>query len=294
MRIAFLGMGIMGSRMATNLAAAGHEVVVWNRTPGKAAMAVAAGAQEANSPAAAAQEADVLISILSTPQAVESTALGGQGFLDAMRPGSLWIDSSTVNPSFSRRMAGEAAARKLRFLDAPVSGSKPQAAAGQLVFYVGGEMADLDEARPLLSVMGRAVYHLGGVGMGASFKMVNNMLAAQNVLAFSETLALGQSLGISLEKLLEIFIGGPMAAPFLAGKVEKITSGDFEADFPLQWMQKDLHLAALTAYEAGIALPLVNLAKEIYMQAAQAGLADADFSAVYAWVNKKNGKNASQ
>lgn len=294
MRIAFLGMGIMGSRMATNLAAAGHEVVVWNRTPGKAAMAVAAGAQEANSPAAAAQEADVVISILSTPQAVESTALGGQGFLDAMRPGSLWIDSSTVNPSFSRRMADEAAARKLRFLDAPVSGSKPQAAAGQLVFYVGGEMADLDEARPLLSVMGRAVYHLGGVGMGASFKMVNNMLAAQNVLAFSETLALGQSLGISLEKLLEIFIGGPMAAPFLAGKVEKITSGDFEADFPLQWMQKDLHLAALTAYEAGIALPLVNLAKEIYMQAAQSGLADADFSAVYAWVNKKYGKNASQ
>ncbi len=294
MRIAFLGMGIMGSRMATNLAAAGHEVVVWNRTPGKAAMAVAAGAQEANSPAAAAQEADVVISILSTPQAVESTALGGQGFLDAMRPGSLRIDSSTVNPSFSRRMADEAAARKLRFLDAPVSGSKPQAAAGQLVFYVGGEMADLDEARPLLSVMGRAVYHLGGVGMGASFKMVNNMLAAQNVLAFSETLALGQSLGISLEKLLEIFIGGPMAAPFLAGKVEKITSGDFEADFPLQWMQKDLHLAALTAYEAGIALPLVNLAKEIYMQAAQSGLADADFSAVYAWVNKKYGKNASQ
>lgn len=290
MKIAFLGMGIMGSRMAANLAKAGHSVTVWNRTPGKAQSALAAGASETATPQGAAAQADILFTILSTPEAVESTALGPDGFLAGMRKGALWVDCSTVNPSFTRRMAAEAAARGMRFIDAPVSGSKPQAEAGQLVFYVGANPDDLEEIRPLLEKMGRAVHHLGPVGMGASFKIVNNMLGAQNLLAFSETLALGQALGIPLERMLEIFIGGPMVAPLLAGKVDKITSGQFDTDFPLQWMQKDLQLAALTAYEQGVALPLTNLAKELYMQAAQSGLAEADFSAIYAWVNRNRRK----
>ena len=179
MRIAFLGLGIMGSRMAANLLKAGHSLSVWNRSPGKDETLVEAGARRAVSPADAANGADVLVSMLSTPEVVEQTALGEAGFLAALPQGALWIDSSTVNPSFSRRMAQACAEHGLRLLDAPVTGSKAAAESGQLVFLVGGVEADLETARPLFEVMGRAVIHVGVSGMGSALKVVNNMLAAQ-------------------------------------------------------------------------------------------------------------------
>lgn len=285
MHIGFLGLGIMGSRMAANLLKAGHTVAVWNRTPGKDEALVQAGAIRAASPSGAAEGAAVIVTMLSTPQVVEETALGSHGFLGALRPGGLWIDSSTVNPSFSRRMAETCAARDLRLLDAPVTGSKAAAESGQLVFLVGGLDADLAEARPLLEVMGRAVVHVGGSGMGSALKLINNMLAAQAALAFAETLVLGEAQGIPRPVLLDFFLSGVIAAPLLKGKRERYESGDFSgADFPLQWMQKDLHLAALTAYEVGAAIPSGNLAKEIYRLAMRAGLGEDDFTAVYAFL----------
>jgi 3-hydroxyisobutyrate dehydrogenase-like beta-hydroxyacid dehydrogenase len=131
------------------------------------------------------------------------------------------------------------------------------------------------------------VHHIGENGMGSSFKIINNMLTGQALLAFAETLALGQALGIQRERMLDIFIGGPLVAPLVAGKRAKIETGIYDPEFPLQWMQKDLQLASQTAYEVGLPLPLVNLAKEVYMQAVQAGLGEDDFSAVYEIVNRK-------
>lgn len=282
MQIAFLGLGIMGSRMAANLLKAGHSLSVWNRSPGKDETLVEAGARRTASPADAARGADVLVSMLSTPEVVEQTALGEAGFLAALPQGALWIDSSTVNPSFSRRMAQACAERGLRLLDAPVTGSKAAAESGQLVFLVGGEEADLETARPLLEVMGRAVIHVGVSGMGSALKVVNNMLAAQAALAFAETLALGEAQGISRQVLLDFFLSGMIAAPLLKGKRGFYESGDFaNADFPLRWMQKDLHLAALTAYEVGAGIPSGNLAKELYRLATNAGHGDDDFTAVF-------------
>jgi glyoxylate/succinic semialdehyde reductase len=283
MNIGFMGLGIMGSRMAANLLKAGHSVAVWNRTPGKDETLVQAGARRADTPANAAEGADVIVTMLSTPEVVEETALGAHGFLAALQSGGMWIDSSTVNPSFSRRMAGECAERRLRLLDAPVTGSKAAAETGQLVFLVGGSSADLEEARPLLDVMGRAIVHVGENGMGSALKVVNNMLAAQAALAFAETLVLGEAQGIPRQLLLDFFLSGLIAAPLLKGKREKYESGEFSnADFPLQWMQKDLHLAAITAYEVGVGIPSGNLAKEIYRLAIRAGLGEDDFTGVYA------------
>lgn len=281
MQIAFLGLGIMGSRMAANLVRAGHNLAVWNRTAGKASGLAALGAYVARTPAEAVENgAEVVVTMLSTPEVVAEVALGPDGFLAGLKPGALWIDSSTVDPVFSRRMAGEAARSGVRFIDAPVTGSKEAAEKGQLRFLVGGSQADLAQARPLLEKMGAAVVHAGDQGMGSSIKLVFNLMAAQAMLAYAEGLALGEALGFTRQQMLELTMGMPQVAPLMATKRAKIETGQYEADFPLQWMQKDLFLATQTGYALGIAMPQTNAAKEVYRLAMRAGLADEDFAAV--------------
>lgn len=288
MKIGFIGLGIMGSRMAANLLKKGHELVVYNRTKQKAGPLTAAGAVWAPTPADAAKQSTVIITMLSRPDAVAETALIGRyGFLNHLADNSLWIDCSTVNPSFSRLMASEAKQRRVRFLDAPVAGSKGPAEQAQLVFFVGGEKTDVDEARPLLEAMGKAVVHVGGHGMGTSMKMVNNLIVAQAMVAFSEALTLGEALGISRDMLFNTLLGSPVAAPLLSLKRGKLESGDFEAEFPLQWMHKDMQLVAETAYEAGVAIPAASAVKEIYALAVRKGLGEQDFSAVYKLLSEK-------
>jgi 3-hydroxyisobutyrate dehydrogenase/glyoxylate/succinic semialdehyde reductase len=197
----------------------------------------------------------------------------------------MWIDCSTVNPSFSRKMAAESQAHRIRFLGAPVSGSKNMAAASKLTFLVGGEAGDLETCRPLLACMGNKIIHCGGQGMGASLKIVMNQLLGTVMAAFAEGLVLGESLGLSRESLFEALLSGPAAAPFLSVKRGRIESGDFKhADFPLQWMQKDLQLATVSAYETGVPMPVTNVAKEIYHFASREGHSEDDFSAIYAYL----------
>jgi 3-hydroxyisobutyrate dehydrogenase/glyoxylate/succinic semialdehyde reductase len=228
--------------------------------------------------------------MLAHPEAVQEMALGTEGFLEGMAPGSLWIDCSTVHPSFSRQMAEEAMARMVRFLDAPVAGTKGPAASGQLTFLVGGDAADVEACRPMLEVMGSRVVHAGGHGQGTSLKMVVNLLLAQGMLAFAEGLVLGQSLGLDRELLFKVLLGGPVAAPFTASKREKIEGGEYEADFPLRWLHKDLQMAGIAAFEQGVALPATSLAKEVYGLAARLGMADLDFSAVYRLLSEEMGE----
>jgi 3-hydroxyisobutyrate dehydrogenase/glyoxylate/succinic semialdehyde reductase len=280
-QLGFIGLGAMGSRMAANLQKSGSRLVVFNRTRDKGASLVSQGATWADTPAAVAEKVEVLFTMLAHPAAVREAALGQNGFLDRLRPQALWIDCSTVNPSFSREMASEAQARNLRFLDAPVAGSRERA---ELTFFVGGDAADLQACRPLLQAMGNKILHVGGHGMGGALKMVNNLLLASSMAAFAEGLVLGQALGISQERLLEFLMGTPLVAPYLAGKRQKIERGDYAAEFPLQWMQKDLHLAAVSAQEAAVALPLANAAKETYRLAARHGREQEDFSAIYAFL----------
>jgi len=282
MKIGFIGLGIMGSRMAANLQKCGHPLVVFNRTREKAESLVAGGASWAGSPAALPSQVDIIFTMLAHPEAVEEAALGKEGFLSRLAPSQMWIDCSTVNPSFSRKMAAEAHARSIRFVGAPVTGSKTEAALGKLVFWIGGESADLEFCRPLLQCMGNRIVHAGGQGMGASLKMVMNQLLGTVMAAFAEGLILGESLGLSRDVLFGSVLGGPAAAPFLASKRERIEKGNYDpADFPLRWLQKDLHLAAVSAYETGVAMPLTNAAKEIYRLAIREGHGPEDFSAIY-------------
>jgi len=223
--------------------------------------------------------------MLAHPDAVEEAALGRNGFLSHLKPNALWVDCSSVNPSFSKKMAAAAAARQVRFVDAPVTGSAPVAADAKLVFWVGAEAADLETIRPLLLCMGNRIIHAGGHGTGTSIKMVINLLLGTGMAAFAEAMTLGEGLGISRKMLFDSLLGMPAVAPFLASKREKIESGDYEAEFPLRWMQKDMHLASVSAYEAGVAMPLTNVTKEIYRLAMRAGHDTEDFSAIYDYLD---------
>jgi len=285
MKIGFIGLGIMGSRMAANLQKHGHSLVVFNRSRQKAEPLLAQGAKWADSPAALAPQVDVIFTMLAHPDAVEEAALGKDGFLSHLAPGRMWVDCSTVNPSFSKKMAAIAQSRDLRFLGAPVTGSKGPAAEGKLIFWVGGAASDLEACRPLLECMGSRIVHCGGPGTGTSLKMVMNQLLGTFMAAFSEGLILGESLGISREVLFEALFNGPAAAPFVAVKRQRIETANYaQADFALRWLQKDLHLAAVSAYETGVAMPLTNAAKEIYRLAIREGHGDEDISAIYGYL----------
>jgi 3-hydroxyisobutyrate dehydrogenase-like beta-hydroxyacid dehydrogenase len=281
-KIGFIGLGIMGSRMAANLQKQGHSLVVFNRTRDKADALIADGARWAQTPAALASQVEIVFTMLAHPAAVEEAALGQDGLLSELTPGKIWIDCSTVDPSFSRRIAAAAAEHGIHFLGAPVSGSKGVAAEAKLTFLVGGQANILETCRPLLDCMGSKIIHCGGPGAGASLKIVMNQLLGTVMAAFAEGLVLGESLGLSREALFGALLSGPAAAPFLSVKRERIEKGDFEhADFPLQWLQKDLQLATASAYETGVAMPVTNVAKEIYRLAIREGHGEQDFSAIY-------------
>jgi 3-hydroxyisobutyrate dehydrogenase-like beta-hydroxyacid dehydrogenase len=249
MRIGFIGLGIMGSRMADNLNSASGGLLIYNRTREKAEALIKKGAEWCDTPAQLAQKVDILFTMLAHPEAVEQLAFGDKGYIKKMKSNAIWADCSTVNPSFSKAMAVEAQKRQIRFVDAPVLGTKKPAQEGQLVFFVGGKKEDVEILRPYFEIMGKTVNHVGDHGMGASFKMVVNLLVAQNIIIFSEAIALGRALGFSQEMLFDMLLDGPMAAPYLSVKRPKIEEGIYEPDFPLKWMHKDLHLVALTAYE---------------------------------------------
>jgi 3-hydroxyisobutyrate dehydrogenase-like beta-hydroxyacid dehydrogenase len=286
MKIGFIGLGIMGSRMAANLQKNGYSLVVFNRTRAKAEPFLGPCGTFSDSPAKLAEQVDVVFAMLAHPGAVEQAALGADGFLNHLRPNALWVDCSSVNPSFSKRMAAEAAKRGVHLVDAPVSGSAISAAEGKLIFWVGADTADLERIRPLLLCMGNKIVHAGGNGMGTSIKMVVNLLLGTGMAAFAEAMALGEGLGLSSKMLFDSLLGTAAVAPFLTAKREKIESGNYEAEFPLRWMQKDMHLASVSAYESGVAMPLTNAAKELYRLAMRDGHATEDFSAIYDYLIK--------
>jgi glyoxylate/succinic semialdehyde reductase len=286
MKAGFIGLGLMGSRMAENLLKGGYELIVYNRTKEKAKPLVKKGASLAGSLKEAGENSDILFTMLSNPEAVKESALGENGFLSCLKENSLWVDFSTVNPSFSIEMSKKAKEKNIRFLDAPVAGTVGPAERGELIILVGGDEKDLNEAKPLLEKMGKKIIHLGKNGMGTSMKMVINLMLANSMLSFAEAISLGESLGFSKDVLFNTLVGGPVAAPFLTSKKEKIQKNDFSTEFPLEHMQKDLQLVDITAFENKISLPLSNIAKEIYGFAIKSGLGEKDFSAVYEFLKK--------
>src|SRR5437868_8760210 len=260
MKIGFIGLGIMGSRMAANLQKHGYSLIVFNRTRAKAEPLLGPCGTFSDSPAKLAEEVEVLFTMLAHPNAVEQAALGKDGFLIHLKPNALWIDCSSVNPSFSKKMAAEAAQRGVHFVDAPVTGSAPAAAEAKLIFWVGADPADLERIRSLLLCMGNKIVHTGGQGMGTSMKMVVNLLLGTGMAAFAEAMALGEGLGISRKMLFDSLLGTPPLAPYLASQRAKIDSGRYETEFRVRWMPEELHLGSVHAYESVVAMPLGSAA----------------------------------
>lgn len=287
MNVAFIGLGIMGSRMARNLVKENEiTLTVFNRSPDAMASLENAGAKAAGSARDAVAEADVVFTMLSAPEVVEKVAFGEDGFIDAMTEGALWVNCSTVNPSYTRDCDERTRARGLRFLDAPVAGTKMPAETGELTFLLGGESDDVEKVRPLLEPMGQKILHVGHAGQGSAFKMLVNALLAQSMLMYSETALLGERLGFSRDFLMDTLPDLPVTAPFLKGKAELVRNTDYEAQFPLELMVKDLQLLDVTAYEQQQPMFLAGLAKSVYGQANSAGRGRDDFAAVFEFLEK--------
>ncbi|HYW94133.1 MAG TPA: NAD(P)-dependent oxidoreductase, partial [Bacteroidales bacterium] len=212
---------------------------------------------------------------------IKEQAISETGFLDNLRPGATWIDFSTVNPGFTQEMAAEAKRRNIRFVDAPVAGSSLPAEKGELVIFAGGSENDLKDIEPLFNAIGRKTVYLGETGKGTAMKMVVNLILANAMVSFAEGVNLGKSLGLDYETIAGALIGGPVTAPFLSAKNEKIASGNYSAEFPLKHMLKDLFLATLEGYHHNTPLPQTSATRELFALAVKQGLGDLDFSAVY-------------
>lgn len=286
MNIAFIGLGIMGSRMARNLLKdKSLSLTVANRSAEAVKALEAEGARGASSASEAARNADIVITMLSDPTVLEDVAFGDEGFVAAMQKGALWVNSSTVDPACTRQCANRANAAGVRFLDAPVAGTKQPAEDGTLTYLLGGDATDVEGARPLLELMGQKILHVGAAGQGSAFKMLVNALLAQSMLAYAETALLGEKFGFSRDFLMDTLPNLPVSAPFLQGKSELIREGNYEAQFPLELMHKDLHLLEQTAYEQNQPMYLANLAKTVFGSAKQAGRGREDFAAVFDFLN---------
>lgn len=284
--IGLIGLGLMGRPMGQNLLRAGFPLVVWNRSKDKAADLVRAGAKLAASPREAAGQADVLITIVSDPPALEQVLWGPQGAtektgaLDGLRPGSVLVDSSTVSPDLARRVAGACAERRVDFLDAPVTGGTWGAEKGELVFMVGGKAEVLERVRPVLAVMGQRFFLLGPNGAGQTVKLGMNLLLALEVDALVEALALVTAAGVPAERLIEVMQSSMGRSPLLDVKAPLILKNDFPPSFPLRLMHKDLRLALELAQQLGTPLPAAAAAYTTFTAVKDASPDDPDFAAI--------------
>lgn len=287
MRIGFIGLGIMGSRMAANFRAKGHEVVVHNRTRGRAEALLAAGATWAESPRALAATPglELICTCVADPPAMEETAFGAQGFLAALAPGTRVVDFSTLFPAMIRRLAAAVAERGGAMLEAPMTGSKTAAQAGTLLLMCGGERALFDALQPVLSAVSARAIHVGSIGQASQVKLIGNVIIAHMVEALSEGAALAARSDIPLAKLLEVVQSSGYASPFWDFKGKALLERDFTTHFSIDLMHKDLTLALATAHEKRVPMPGTAAIREVYQLARAQGRGGDDISATATVIN---------
>lgn len=288
-QIGFVGLGIMGQPMALNLVKAGHKVAAFNRTRDKARPLEQAGATIASTPAEAARGADAVMMIVSDTAAVESVVTGKDGILETLRSGAIVIDSSTISPTASRRMACMAAGKGASWLDAPVTGSKHGAEKGELTFMIGGDREALDRALPILQALGKKHIYCGAHGSGLSAKLAQNVIQSAMVEVFAEGFVLAAKAGVAPRTMMEIIQGSMARASLTDFKAPFIFKGDFTPYFPLKWMHKDLALAMEAAYAQNVAMPAASAVKEVYGAAKAQGKGELDYAAVITFLEEVAG-----
>jgi 3-hydroxyisobutyrate dehydrogenase-like beta-hydroxyacid dehydrogenase len=280
-RIGFLGLGIMGSRMAANVAKAGFPLAVWTHTPGKAERwAAEHGATAHESPADVARISDMVVSMVVDGEQVASVLLGEGGVIEAAREGLLCIDMSTIAPPDTRRIGAALRERGVGMLDAPVTGSSPRAEEGSLTIMVGGEQADFARAEPLLQTMGQLIRHVGPLGQGEALKLINNSLGAANAAALAEALLLARASGIDLDALVEIVAAGSGASAQLTLKSGAMREHDYTTLFKTAHMLKDVRLCLEEAQTAGVPFASAAHARDLLTATIGRGHGDDDYAAM--------------
>ena len=279
-KVAILGLGTMGGGMAGNLLKAGYSLAVYNRTAAKAQALVDAGARLAQTPADAATGATVVISMLADDAASRAVWLGEDGAMAAVKEGAVLIDSSTVSPAWIAELAKAAKARRADFLDAPVTGSRTQAAAGQLSFLVGGEERVLEKVRPVLEAMSKDITLLGPVGSGAKMKLINNFLCGVQVASLAEGLTWIERSGLDRERALAILKSGAPGSPLLGAISARMVSENYEVNFLLRLMAKDMQYAQNEAAECHVQLATAEVARSRFEEAIAKGYGESDMAAV--------------
>jgi 3-hydroxyisobutyrate dehydrogenase-like beta-hydroxyacid dehydrogenase len=282
MRVAFLGLGIMGRPMASNLVRAGHEVSVWSRSAGKGVE----GARRAASPAEAARGAEVVWMCVSDTNAVESVLFGPQGVEKSLTEGMTIVDSSTISPSATRQFAERVGASGVRYLDAPMTGSKVAADAGTLIFIVGGEESVIESVKPLFSAMGKVFFRMGETGKGQAAKLAMNLQIALIYEGFAEGLTLATKLGVDVQNLVGVIQASMVRSGVVDYKAPFVLNRDFTPNFPLRLMHKDIRLALEAAKEVRVKLPALETVEEVYEMATEDGHEHLDYAATLTLLEK--------
>jgi 3-hydroxyisobutyrate dehydrogenase len=279
-RVAILGLGIMGSGMACRLLSANFPLTVFNRNHEKASKLLPLGALVANSPREAASKGEIVISMVADDGASRSVWLGEDGALAGASPGSVLIESSTLTVTWILELAAAAAQRGCEFLDAPVTGTKPHAASGELLFLAGGSASALAKVQPVLSVLGRDVIHLGPNGSGARLKLINNFLCGVQAASFAEAASMIRTSGLDPDKALPVLITGAPGSPLIKAISARVAAGDATTNFELRLMAKDIAYAIGEAARNGLSLQTAEAALAVFERAIAKGHGNKDFSAV--------------
>jgi 3-hydroxyisobutyrate dehydrogenase len=279
--VTLLGLGIMGSGIAHNILKAGYPLTVYNRTKEKAAPLIEAGAQWADTPAQAAQHAEVVISMVGDDVASRAMWLGPDGAFATMPTHAIAVECSTLSLDWIREWHSEAQQHALKSIEAPVSGSKLAAESGTLTLLVGGEAETLAKARPVLATFSNNIVHFGPASSGTLYKLINNLQGAIHLLALSEGLVMAERAGLNMSAVLEGVLSGAASSPMVKGKAARVIDRDYEdVHFTIRWMYKDLTYALHAADELSVPAPLVAAAREVYKLALQLGLGDLDIAAI--------------
>jgi 3-hydroxyisobutyrate dehydrogenase-like beta-hydroxyacid dehydrogenase len=293
MNIGFIGLGVMGTPMAAHLAKAGHALTLHDLDAGLAtrlANELGGAARAVAAPAQVGERCDIAITMLPNGEAVRDVALGAQGLLHTLKRGALLLDTSSAEPWITRATAQALAARGIAMVDAPVSGAQWGAQAAELVFMVGGELVDVQRVRPLLSVMGRAVFHLGGLGSGHAMKCINNLITALTFSATAEGLAIGKSFGLDPAVMTDVLNESTGQSWISKNHIAKrIVSRTFDDPFKLELMLKDIGIAMGLARDAQMALPLSGLGEQLWRAAARQAGPGASISELARWVEGQTG-----
>jgi 3-hydroxyisobutyrate dehydrogenase len=279
-RVALLGLGLMGSGMARRLLGAGFELAVYNRTSSKATGLVADGARLATTPRDAASDADIVISMLADDSVSRALWLGDDGALVGLHAGAIIVESSTVSPAWISELADAAQQHGVDVLDAPVTGSKSHAAAGELTFLVGGSDTALARARPVLAVMSKSIVHVGPIGSGATLKLINNFMCGVQAASLAEALVWVERSELNPETAVQVLSNGAPGSPLVKGVAARMMARDYTPNFHLSLMRKDLAYAREEASRSGVTLSSAQTALETFTRAMEAGEGLADFSAV--------------